>query len=284
MKIALIGGGEVGRCYARALSQAGHRIVALCDVKISDALDTLSRELGATLQAQPGPWLHEADVVISAVFGSAAQQTAEQALPHMARTALYADFTTASAQDMAAAAERAAALGIDFADVAIMGAISLGQGKTPLLCAGTGAARIHALMHEAGAPIRQVGGRAGDAVTLKLLRSIFTKGCEALAVECLVAAHAKGLRQELYEVLQDIDQQPLQVFLEMLVRTHVQHAPRRLVEVEEASRQLESDGLEPRVLPGVRSLFARTAAALDKPPQVASVDDALAWLHSLARR
>ncbi|WP_438811351.1 hypothetical protein, partial [Salmonella enterica] len=76
--------------------------------------------------------------------------------------------------------------------------------KTPLLCAGIGAEDIRALLASVGAPIKAVGDRAGDAATLKLLRSIFTKGVEALAVECLVAAEKKDLRHTLYDVLSDV--------------------------------------------------------------------------------
>ncbi|MEI2416427.1 NAD(P)-binding domain-containing protein [Orrella sp. JC864] len=284
MNIAIIGGGEVGRCYAQVLAQAGHRLAGICDTRPTPALRQCCETLGADLHEAPGQWLAQADAVISAVFGTVALATFEQALPFLRPGTLYADFTTASPQDMAAAAESAARHDVPFADVAITGAISLGQGATPLLCAGSGAPAAHALMAAAGAPIQTVGSRAGDAATLKLLRSIYTKGCEALAVECLVAAQAKGLRQDLYRVLQDIDQQPLQVLLDMLVRTHVLHAERRLAEVREATRQLERDGLEPRVMGGVQALFERTVQALDGTQDGSSVEASLRWLEPLARR
>lgn len=284
MNITIIGGGEVGRCYAQSLEQAGHRVVGICDTRPSDALRQYCLETGIALHDAVGTWLTQAEVVISAVFGAVALETCKAALPHLSAGALYADFTTASPQDMRSAAAEAERHSVTFADVAITGAISLGRGKTPLLCAGAGASAIEALMRETGAPIQQVGTQAGDAATLKLLRSVYTKGCEALAVECLVAAEAKGLRQDLYRVLQDIDQQPLQVFLEMLVRTHVIHAGRRLVEVREATRQLERDGLAPRVMPGVAALFERTAGAIDGSEDASTVESSLRWLTALARQ
>ncbi|ARP84297.1 hypothetical protein CAL12_01165 [Bordetella genomosp. 8] len=284
MDITIIGGGEVGRCYADSLGDAGHRILGICDTRPSETLKQYCEARGIPLHDDLGPWLGQAQVVISAVFGSVALETCARALPYMADGALYADFTTASPQDMRAAAELAEGDNVVFADVAITGAISLGKGKTPLLCAGHGAPEIETLMRGAGAPIQQVGTQAGDAATLKLLRSVYTKGCEALAVECLVAAEAKGLREDLYRVLQDIEQQSLRVFLEMLVRTHVVHARRRLAEVREATRQLERDGLSPRVMPGVAALFERTADALDGTEDASSVASSLRWLEQLARR
>lgn len=125
-------------------------------------------------------------------------------------------------------------------------------------------------------------GSPGDAISLKLMRSIFTKGLEALAVECLVAAEAFGVRERLYSVLSDIDNTSLRDFLEMLVRTHVLHAGRRRQEVMTATQQLHETGLATAVLPGVKALFARTTKDLrDTPigvPQP-TAQQAIDWLR-----
>jgi 3-hydroxyisobutyrate dehydrogenase len=85
------------------------------------------------------------------------------------------------------------------------------------------------------APVTILQGAApGDAMTLKLLRSIFMKELEALTVETFVLAHRLNLVNALHDNLKDFDDAPLRGFLEMLLRTHVLHAERRLQEVEEA--------------------------------------------------
>ncbi|WP_313371113.1 NAD(P)-binding domain-containing protein [Achromobacter animicus] len=290
MKIALIGCGEVGHCYARAWIAAGHRIIGICDLRSDADMADRAKAADAALHAEPGPWLAEADVVVSAVYGYSAAEVAAQAFPHMRAGAVYADFTTASAPDMQKAAAAAAASTIPFMDVAIMGAIALLAEKTPLLCAGEGAAVVTALGESAGAPVRIIDGKPGDAVRLKLLRSIMTKGMESLAVECLVAAERMGLRESLYEVLADIDRTPLTAFMDSFVRSHVLHAPRRLAEVREARDQLHEAGLEPLVLDGVEQLFARsargieTARAKGEAPAPDTVEARLAWLTTLARQ
>ena len=285
MKISIVGCGEVGRCYARAFDKAGFTVSVLCDERPSEATNTLAETLGARQEAALGAWLADADLVISAVFGGVSLEVASQALPHMKRGALYADLTTADPDHMRAAAELAKADGIRFVDVAITGAIVMSGAATPLLCAGEGADSVAQLLTQTGAPIKVVGTQAGDAATLKLLRSIFTKGVEALAVECLVAAEKKGLRSELYDVLSDIDQASLTQFLESCVRSHVVHAARRLAEVREAKRQLRKDSLDPLVLDGVESLFERTAMALerDNPTVQNTIEASLAWLGEQAK-
>lgn len=296
MIISIIGAGQVGQCYARALAQAGHTLHTLCDIAPTPAMTTMADELGAEFTTTLGPWLASADIVISAVFGHAALDVLTQSLPHMKPGAQFADFTTASPQDMERAADRAAEQNLAFTDVAIMGAIFIARDKTPLLCSGTGAKSIASFMSEWGAPARAIEGRAGDAMTLKLLRSIITKGLESLAVECLVAADRKNLRPALYEVLADVDSLPLTSFMGSMVRSHVVHAERRLVEVQEARQQLCDDQLQPLVLDGVEKLFARTAQALaqrrqqeiETPGSVSpvgdSLEDSLKWLAPLAQR
>ncbi len=289
MKIALMGCGEVGSCYAQAWGAAGHTLVGICELRQDEEMAERARRHGAALHAEPGAWLGEADIVVSAVFGHAALEMARQSFPHMRQDAVYADFTTASAPDMQAAAAAAAERNIDFTDVAIMGAIALLAERTPLLCAGTGTDAVLRLAESGGAPARAIQGAAGDAVRLKLLRSIMTKGMESLAVECLVAAESMGLRAPLYEVLADIDQTPLTAFMDSFVRSHVLHAQRRQAEVREAREQLLEAGLEPLVLDGVERLFSRTSKGIQdaradgdfKLPD--SVEARLAWLTTLAR-
>lgn len=290
MKIALIGCGEVGHCYARAWIAAGHAIVGICELRTDDEMAARAQAAGTVIHPEPGPWLAQADVVVSAVYGYNAAEVAQLAYPHMRAGAVYADFTTASAADMQVAAKAAARRPVAFMDVAIMGAIALLAEKTPLLCAGEGAQAVTTLGESAGAPVRIIDGKPGDAVRLKLLRSVMTKGMESLAVECMVAAERMGLRASLYEVLADIDRTPLTAFMDSFVRSHVLHAPRRLAEVREARDQLHEAGLEPLVLNGVEQLFDRTtrgiqaARASGQAEVPDSLEARLAWLTTLARQ
>src|SRR3546814_17261804 len=81
------------------------------------------------LHAESGAWLAEVDLVISAVFGGVALDVARQSLPSMHKGAIYADFTTASPAALFDAGQLASEAAIQFVDVAIAGAISLGGSK-----------------------------------------------------------------------------------------------------------------------------------------------------------
>ena len=116
---------------------------------------------------------------------------------------------------------------------------------------------------------------------MKLLRSAFTKGMEALTVEVLAAAEQQGLRERFYEIVSDIDRASLRGYLETLVQTHLLHAPRRSKEVAEVRRQFEAARLRSDLLPGVEAAFQRTVRALeaDPPGEAAKrIEDAVAWV------
>jgi 3-hydroxyisobutyrate dehydrogenase-like beta-hydroxyacid dehydrogenase len=193
-----------------------------------------------------------------------------------------ADVTSASPDDKRSSAEYASKRSIRFVDTAIMGAIAASKARTPLLACGDGAQEFQTVARKMGAPIQVMqGASAGDAISIKMLRSVFTKGMEALCVELLTAAERIGMREQLYNALSDIDKSELRSFMEMLVRTHVIHAKRRAHEVAEAERQLALAGVPSLVLPGVESRFLATVSSLEKRPLPApepTFDEALQWL------
>lgn len=285
MNIAIIGLGEVGRCYAKAMHGVAGSVLGLCEAHTSAAASALANALDTTIHAAPGPWLAHTDLVLSCVTGSTTVEVLTQLLPHLPAGCLVADLTTASPEVKRQAAALASAQGLRYVDTAIMGAISLRQAQTPLLASGDGAAQLQAALALAGAPVQVIeGGQVGDAISLKMLRSIFTKGMEALCVELLMSAERQGVRSALYTQLQDIDDTPLPAFIDMLVRTHVIHAQRRAHEVHDAQSQLQAQGLSSLVLPGVAQRFEATAQALaHSGPGIAepSVEQALDWLLSL---
>ena len=224
MKIAIIGLGEVGRCYAKALHEAGYEL-DLCDARPSAPAADMAAGWKLSVHESIGSWLAGCDWVLSCVTGAHALGVVEQCLMHARPGATVCDMTTASPDVKRAAARCAAERSIRYVDVAIMGAISLSLEKTPLLAAGAGATEFAELLAKADGRVKVIAGAAaGDAIALKILRSVFTKGMEPLSVELLMVAEKQGVRDKLYEQLRDIDETPLRTFIDMLVRTHVVHA------------------------------------------------------------
>src|SRR3990167_2298903 len=281
MKIAIIGCGEVGYLYAVALIEAGYT-VQLCAPRPSEKVLKLVSDKNITLHREISAWLKEIDIVISCVPGSTALSVTKEAILFLTRGATFADFSSSSSSDKQEAANIASSKNISFSDVVIMGGVDLSGAKTPLLCAGDGSEKIVTVMKKIDAPIRLLeNAKAGDAASLKLLRTVFMKGLSALTVECFVAAESQGVKKLLYEILSDFDKTPLNEFLDMLLRNHVTHACRQQHEISDAIAQLKSAGLPVQLLPSIKALFAITCENIKSNPietKNPTTEEALKWL------
>ena len=286
MKIGLIGVGEVGSAYARAL--AGENL-ALCDREASGRPADTAAALGHTLHPVPGPWLTSCQIVIAAVAGGDSPSAALSALPHLAEGTVYLDVGTASPDDLRASAAAFAAAGRDFVDGAIMGAIAISGPACPVMLAGARAENLVPVFAQLGAPVTVLPeSAAGDASSLKLLRSVIIKGLECVAIESLTAAEHLGVRGRLMEVIGDVDAAGFGPFVEALVRTHVDHAARRGHEMEDAAAQLHALGFDGQVTAATPGRYRQTVALRQRmtPPTGTSdtIDAALGWLaHSVGR-
>ena len=102
-------------------------------------------------------------------------------------------------------------------------------------------------------PVEVVSAAAGDAATLKLLRSVFMKGLAAAVLESLAAAEAAGhagwLERQLGEAIGP-------ALVERLVVGSRRHAVRRVEEMDAACELLVSLGVEPRVAAASRAVLA----------------------------
>ena len=282
MNIAIIGCGEVGFSYATAIANMKYSL-HLCAPRPSEKIiNLISASRNVTLSKKIGNWLMSADIVISCTPGNVALSVTKEAIPFMQKGALFADFSSASPADKRQGALLANANEVFFVDVVIMGAIDLAGARTPLLCAGKRTDKIVDLMKALGAPIHVLqNAEVGAAASLKLLRTVFTKGMAALAVECIVSAEFLGVKGLLCESLSDIDETPINEFLDMLLRNHVVHACRQRHEIAEATQQLRSAGLPVQLLPSIEALFATTCKALVTVPLNTvnpTTEEALAWL------
>lgn len=285
MKIGLIGVGEVGSAYAHALARED---IALCDRAAGGRPADTAAALGLALHPTPGPWLASCEVVIAAVAGSDSPGAALSALPHMAEGAVYLDVGTASPDDLRASAAAFSGARQEFVDGAIMGAIAISGAACPVTLAGPKAEAVVPVFETLGAQATVLPeSAAGDASSLKLLRSVIIKGLECVAIESLTAAEHLGVRDRLMEVMTDVDTAGFGPFIEALVRTHIPHAERRGHEMEDAAAQLKVLGFDALVTAGTP---ARYRATTDKK-NGAQFDDAvetdiaaaLAWLSATVR-
>lgn len=232
---AIVGLGEAGAIYSRGLRDAGFTVHGY------DPYTRLS-EPGVMQSDDIAEALAGADVVISLVGARAALGVAGQAVAVMTPGAVYADLNTGSPALKAEIGALCGGRGVAFADVAVLAPVPRNGAKTPLMASGDGADRFIALLAPVGAPLESIGGAPGDAAARKLIRSVFMKGLAAVVLESVNAARHAGceewLRGQIVEELSGDNEQ----LIDRLLTGSVQHAERRVHEVEDARDYLTELG------------------------------------------
>jgi 3-hydroxyisobutyrate dehydrogenase-like beta-hydroxyacid dehydrogenase len=226
LTIAVLGLGEAGSRLAADLASAG------ADVRGYDPLNG-----GAAEDAVAG-----SDVVLSVNSARAAVEAAGSALAALRSDAVYADLNTAPPALKREVAELVG--GGRFADVALLGPVPARGLATPALASGGAAQAFADALEPFGMPVDVVSDRAGDAATLKLLRSVFMKGLAASAIESVQAADAAGHAEWLKQEIGAVIGRPL---LDRLLVGSRAHAIRRVDEMEAARDLLLELGIEPRI-------------------------------------
>jgi len=242
LTVAVLGLGEAGSRFAADLTDAG------VEVRGYDPTGS------GTANAETA--VAGSDVVLSMNTAKTALAAAEAALPALSSAAIYADLNTGPPQLKQEVAELVAGTGARFADVALLGAVPARGLGTPALASGAGADAFADAFRPLGMPVEVVSDRAGDAATMKLLRSVFMKGLAAAAIESLQAAGAAGHADWLEDEIAAVVGRPM---LERLLEGSRAHAARRVDELEAARGLLLGLGVEPRVASASASLLAELA-------------------------
>lgn len=245
-RIALIGFGEAGSTFARAGGwEAGARAF---DRKIdgADAARMQDRyaEAGVAGAATLAEALAGRPLVLSLVTADQALAAAEAAAPHLAPGALYCDGNSVAPQTKQAAARAVEAAGAHFVDLAILAPVDPARLAVPLLLSGAQAeAAATALAALGFQNIRIAGDSVGRASSIKMIRSVMVKGIEALTAECVLAAEAAGVRDDVLASLDASERpRPWEARADYNLDRMLIHGLRRAAEMEEVVKTLEALG------------------------------------------
>jgi 3-hydroxyisobutyrate dehydrogenase-like beta-hydroxyacid dehydrogenase len=246
VRVAVLGLGEAGSLIAADLVAAG------ADVRGYDP-KPLSVE-GVQSRGSEAEAVADADLVLSLNSSHDAMTALENALPGLRPGTIWADLNTA-APGLKAALERTAGERAEVVDVALMSPVP-GKGlRTPMLVSGPRSERYRDLLVPLGAEVTVQPGPVGEAISRKLLRSVFYKGLAAAVVEALRGAEAAGcadwLRGNISAELAGFDERTVDRLVD---GTHT-HARRRADEMAAATDQLLELGVPARIAPAARDLL-----------------------------
>lgn len=252
-KIALVGFGEAGRAFASGWQRSAGAGIAAFDLKLLDAaaagpvLDACCT-LDVTPNTEAGEALAGAGLVFSLVTADRAAEAAAHAARFIERGALFLDGNSCSPLTKASNAEAIEAAGGCYVDVAIMAPVLPQRHLTPLLVSGPHAGRALEALSALGMRATPAGARVGQASAIKMMRSVFVKGLEALTAESLLAARRAGVEEAVLASLQASDPgidwtKRSSYNLERMMA----HGARRAAEMREVVKTLSDYGIPNRL-------------------------------------
>lgn len=265
LRIAFIGFGEVAAAFCPALAARGAEITAY-DVLLDqpdgrERLEARAAETRVRFCSLPEV-LRGAQYVLSTVTTTVAKEAARHCVPHLSAGQAFLDLNATDPAVKIEIAGIVAPSGAAFVEGAVLGAVGVTGAKTEILLGGPHArAAERDLGGELGLNARFYSEEIGKASMFKMLRSVFSKGLEALLIEFLVAGERAGIRDDLWrEVTALMTDHPFDKTAANWVRTHATAHARRYHEMKQVVGVLRQLGVEPTMTAATEALFGRSGS------------------------
>jgi 3-hydroxyisobutyrate dehydrogenase-like beta-hydroxyacid dehydrogenase len=193
MKIAFIGFGEAARSFTDSLQKLGSaKIIAAYDLKADSTIAATANARGVALKPSAGEAIADADWIISAVTADQSFNAATAVMDALSSDQLFIDINSVSPDRKKETAAIVEKTGAAYLDMAVMAPVDPRGHQTPVLLAGATADKVTDDMRSLGFNFEVIGPEPGAATAIKMVRSLFVKGLEALTVETMLAASASG--------------------------------------------------------------------------------------------
>lgn len=245
MRIGFLGYGEAARAFHEGLVRDGLAVLAY-DIKLTDPASGM-REAMLERGANPCPsiaGLADADWVFSAVTADQSLLAIEPLVPHLRQGQVVIDINSVSPDRKRETSARVQESGARYLDMAVMAPVHPRKHQTPILLAGPDAERLLPDLLELGFSGSIAGDRPGAATAIKMVRSLFVKGLEAITVETLLAAEASGCFDEiLASIAGSFPGLDWPRFGEYQFDRTTTHGRRRAAEMRESAATLDALGL-----------------------------------------
>jgi 3-hydroxyisobutyrate dehydrogenase-like beta-hydroxyacid dehydrogenase len=282
-----LGFGEVASRFAQRLHERGARVLAY-DVLLDrpGGRDVLvSRAIGPAPDFLALPELTaRADIVLSTVTTDVALSAAKTCVPLLRAGQVYVDLNATSPSVKREAASVIAPSGADFVEGAILSAIGVAGADAKVLLCGARASELAAVLSQLGLNAHAYGIEIGKASSFKMLRSVFSKGIEALLIECLLAGRRAGIEQALWEeIVATMDAASFDDVGGNWVRTHATAHARRSHEMRQVADVLRELRVDAPMTAATLALFERSTRIALKdafPAPPASAAEVIAALDA----
>jgi len=251
---AVIGFGELGSVLARGLAKCE----AVDEVRVYTrsrrerswlaALQTEIAAVGARWCESLEAAIDGAQIVFAAVPAAEAPQLARNVASLAPGPLIYVDPAPILPEEKQDHDRALAAFEVLYVDAAVLGTVAVSGLEVPMLVSGPGAAKLKQEGDAIGLNISILEGPSGRASLVKLLRSVYMKGRDALVVEMLVAARRYELDETVMASVPTSDERLTFHEVANRVMTGLAvHAERRADELARAAEVVRRASLEPTV-------------------------------------
>jgi 3-hydroxyisobutyrate dehydrogenase-like beta-hydroxyacid dehydrogenase len=197
------------------------------------------------------------------VTTQAAAEVATMCLPYLTKNQFFIDCNSTSPAIKVNIGRIIHSGNAEFIEGVILNAVNPGDTTIDMLIGGTKGEEAASFLQSINIRARFYAAEVGKASTFKMLRSIFSKGVEALLLEMLVTAKKAGIDKELWkEITTFMDSKPFEVIGETWVRSHAGAYERRYHEMQQVIETMKQIGTEP-VLTAATARYFKQSMDLD---------------------
>ncbi|NIS82738.1 MAG: DUF1932 domain-containing protein [Anaerolineales bacterium] len=260
--IGVLGFGEVGSMFSNAMAERGARIL------VYDSLfehEPGKQDLASRIQYDGielvtlEEMLSQSEMILSVVTTEVAEEVALQVAEQLLPRQIYVDLNSTSPAVKKRIGHAIEIAGASFVEGAILGAVGATGVATRVLMAGEKGEYVARLLKTYGLNTMFYSAEVGKAATFKMLRSIFSKGLEALMLELMIAGNRAGIGDDLWaDVTEFMSAHPFDVVAANWIRTHAVAYERRYHELVQVLQTMNEVGVEPIMTSASASFFERS--------------------------
>lgn len=265
-RIGFIGFGEVTYYVSKGLKESGVKHIAAYARAISDpvrskALHAKAKSIGIKLTASLEELVVVSELVISAVWGTAALEVTKQAANFITPEKIFADLNNTAPSVKKEGAKVINAKGARFVDIGLFASPAQMGHKALMYVSGDGATEFKAIMTRYGANAEVIPGEAGKATTIKTLVNIYYKGVQALCLELALSAEKAGIPLKSLEslIVKPVATLPREKELAFWIIRGIAHAERKIAELQDIINAMKEWGIEPLMIEAARQRLNQIA-------------------------
>lgn len=266
MYIAFIGFGEAARAFHDSLKVHEPSLVfSTYDILFdSEGLEgdcaNAARERGVRLAATPSEAAADADWIVSAVTADQSVIAARSIVEELRPGQAFLDINSVAPDRKRETEWLLAPSGAVYVDMAVMAPVHPRGHRTPVLIAADADSVVEQLTR-LGFDFDIVGEEVGAATAIKMVRSLFVKGLEAITVETVLAASASGcLDRVLASLAGSYPGLKWPDIAEYNAERMLKHGQRRAAEMRESGATLDALGLDGELARAIAALHDRMGA------------------------